>query len=278
MTRKDLFENIGDYSPKEIAAAIKEGIVTFYELQTNTHGQFSPLTQRHVKAILEKGDEPEAPSNTPVIEESPRVEEPIIATTPIVTPKPTPAHTTAPVTAPAPEPPQAPQTPSAISFDVTGGAVLKPEGPQTSQSLQNQPVPAPTPVQEPVTPSFQQATQVPEQPVPTPTPQKNGFEDNPSNIKSFNWGAFMFSWIWGVCNGVYWSLLALIPFAGWVVSIILGFRGNRDSWEALKQDITKEDFVRRQRGWNVAGIIVFALSLSIFILFTIILFMEDYTY
>ena len=26
----------------------------------------------------------------------------------------------------------------------------------------------------------------------------------PNEIKGWNWGAFFFNWIWGVCNGVYW--------------------------------------------------------------------------
>lgn len=56
MDKKDLLENIQDYTPKEIAAAINAGVVTFYELRSGTHGQFTPLLQRHVKTILELGE------------------------------------------------------------------------------------------------------------------------------------------------------------------------------------------------------------------------------
>ena len=313
MTRTDLFENIQDYSPKEIASAIQQGIVTFYELQTNTHGQFSPLTQRHVKAILGKGDvteEAEVPNTEIAKDNRPSFDEPIISTTPIITQEP--VQIQEPEQESQPQPQQVPFTPSALSFEVTGAAAPTPQNDPTSQNQHSQLIPCPEcgkmispralkcpscgmplkdntqaespvtiqePEQDPVIPVPQQVVQTQGQPIQNPTPQVNKFEDVPSNIRSFSWGGFIFTWIWGVCNGVYWSLFALIPVANFVISLILGFRGNRYAWEAQKDRMTKEVFVRRQRGWNIAVIILTATVFFIMLLFIVlIIFLDEYMY
>ncbi|MBS7532015.1 DUF2628 domain-containing protein [Hazenella sp. IB182353] len=38
----------------------------------------------------------------------------------------------------------------------------------------------------------------------------------PVEVQGWNWGAFFFTWIWGITHGVWISLLTLIPFVGWV--------------------------------------------------------------
>ena len=32
----------------------------------------------------------------------------------------------------------------------------------------------------------------------------------PEEIKKWNWGAFFFNWLWGICNGVYWPLILIV--------------------------------------------------------------------
>lgn len=53
-TRKELLKNLKNYSPKEIAEAVREGEVSLYELSKETEGAFTPLLKKKVKAILEQ--------------------------------------------------------------------------------------------------------------------------------------------------------------------------------------------------------------------------------
>ena len=52
----------------------------------------------------------------------------------------------------------------------------------------------------------------------------------------WNWGAFMFNWIWGVGNRCYLPLLSLVPFVGFIWAFVCGACGNK--WHG-KMDILK---------------------------------------
>lgn len=77
-TRKELLKNLKNYSPEEIAEAVREGEVSLYELSKETEGAFTPLLKKKVKAILEQ-PKPVATNNvheqTPV---SPIPEVPVV--------------------------------------------------------------------------------------------------------------------------------------------------------------------------------------------------------
>ena len=90
----------------------------------------------------------------------------------------------------------------------------------------------------------------------------------PRCLNQWSWGAFMWGWLWGVCNGVYWPLVTLIPYVGQVAALvicfILGANGNQYAWE--KYSGSAEDFDRRQHNWAVAaGIYAIVLALIIVI-------------
>lgn len=95
-------------------------------------------------------------------------------------------------------------------------------------------------------------------------------DEIPSEIKGWNWGAFSFGWIWGVCNGVYWPLLlilgSLIPYVGALISlgglIALGINGNKWAWKAKSWSSIAE-FKRVQHKWNIAGLIFLGVSFLI---------------
>ena len=53
-SKKDLLKNLRDYSPEEIAEAVKTGTVTLYELGKESEGAFTPLLKRKVKEILDR--------------------------------------------------------------------------------------------------------------------------------------------------------------------------------------------------------------------------------
>lgn len=53
VTRKDLLNNVRNYSPQEIAEAVRSGVVSLYDLTKETEGAFTPILRRQVKTILD---------------------------------------------------------------------------------------------------------------------------------------------------------------------------------------------------------------------------------
>lgn len=51
-TKKEILKNPNQFSPEEIADAIRSGIVSLYELGKETEGAFTPLLKKKVKEIL----------------------------------------------------------------------------------------------------------------------------------------------------------------------------------------------------------------------------------
>ena len=92
-------------------------------------------------------------------------------------------------------------------------------------------------------------------------------------LARWNWGAFMFNWLWGICNGVYWPLLLilinLIPYVGAIVTfglcVYLGVKGTEMAWNA-KEWPSWESFQETQHRWAVAILWVFGIGLVICII------------
>jgi hypothetical protein len=98
--------------------------------------------------------------------------------------------------------------------------------------------------------------------------------------RRWSWGAFVFTWVWGVFNGAWWTLLGLVltlvpsvdlwrqalPGGGsaWVStatllytawSVVCGLYGER--WAARgRRWQSAEQFRRRQHAWAVAALVV----------------------
>lgn len=114
-----------------------------------------------------------------------------------------------------------------------------------------------TPTQQPVQPQYSSA-------------YTNGV---PNEIKGWNWGAFFFNWIWGICNGVYWPLVLIvvnfIPYVGALISlgccIALGINGNEWAWKAKSWSSIAE-FKRVQHKWAIAILWIFVISFGLGIL------------
>lgn len=94
---------------------------------------------------------------------------------------------------------------------------------------------------------------------------------NEAELSKFNWGAFMFNWLWGVCNGVYWPLAIIlvnfIPYVGQIIGfglcIYLGISGNKLAWESDKQWPSFEYFMETQRKWGRAVLWVLGISVAL---------------
>ena len=105
---------------------------------------------------------------------------------------------------------------------------------------------------------------------PREEPSKSFSLEYPSNIDKWNWGAFCLSWIWSICNGIYWPLIIIvfnfIPYIGILVSfcicLFLGKRGNEIAWCVARREGTSTDsFALTQSKWNKAGIIIMTIIL-----------------
>jgi len=82
----------------------------------------------------------------------------------------------------------------------------------------------------------------------------------PPELRGWNWGAFLLTWIWGIGHNVWIALVALgglIPYVGWIISIVmaivLGARGNEWAWQKKKWD-SIESFRKTQRTWMWYGV------------------------
>jgi zinc-ribbon domain len=71
----------------------------------------------------------------------------------------------------------------------------------------------------------------------------------PEGVIGWSWGAFIFGWFWAICNKTWIGLLTLVPGIGFIMHIILGFKGREwawqnDNWESV------EHFKRVQKRWS----------------------------
>lgn len=80
----------------------------------------------------------------------------------------------------------------------------------------------------------------------------------PLEVRGWNWGAFFWSWIWGVPNGVWVSLL--ICMLGIIGSIWLGAKGSEMAWSKRRFE-SIEQFKSTQRAWATWGWVLFFLNL-----------------
>lgn len=92
-------------------------------------------------------------------------------------------------------------------------------------------------------------------------------------IEKFNWGAFFFTWIWGLFNRTYITLI-FIPFAfipgllGHIICLGLkiwfGLCGNQWAWKNNKWS-SVEDFHRIQKIWAIIGTILCGFYITVLI-------------
>lgn len=92
-------------------------------------------------------------------------------------------------------------------------------------------------------------------------PAAPGKKAVPDGIRGWSWGAFLLSWVWAIGNKTWIGLLALIPYVGLIMAIVLGIKGREWAWQSREWD-SVEHFQRVQKQWNRwAFIIVGALLL-----------------
>ena len=80
-------------------------------------------------------------------------------------------------------------------------------------------------------------------------------EPIPDGIKGWSWGAFLLNWIWAIGNKTWIGLLALIPYVGLIMAIVLGFKGREWAWKNKQWD-SVEHFNRVQKKWSYWGVMI----------------------
>ena len=101
---------------------------------------------------------------------------------------------------------------------------------------------------------------------PTYLPGYGNLSVLPPSEARWNWGAFLFTWIWGVFNGAYvtlWGLLLfLVPFGHLVWAIVCGINGNRWAWQG-RAWTSPQHFRSVQHKWAVAALVVFLVGVVV---------------
>lgn len=77
----------------------------------------------------------------------------------------------------------------------------------------------------------------------------------PDGVKGWSWGALLLNWIWGPFNGTWIALLCLVPYIGFVMAIVLGFKGREWAWKNKRWD-SLEHFNRVQRLWTIWALVI----------------------
>ncbi|MDR1778481.1 MAG: ribonuclease G [Clostridiales Family XIII bacterium] len=82
----------------------------------------------------------------------------------------------------------------------------------------------------------------------------------PEEVQRWNWGAFMYSFIWGMGNRAYMSLLVFVPLLGAAWPFVCGAIGNQWAWKSGHfKDLGT--FLAVQETWNRAGFVGFIVML-----------------
>ena len=104
------------------------------------------------------------------------------------------------------------------------------------------------------------------------TPNYNQGRKQP--VSGWSWGAFMFSWAWGIGNKCYLPLLVFVPILNWIWVFVCGAKGHDWARESgLYQ--TVEEYNAAMNSWNRAGKVMFFVMLGLiafYILFFVFIF------
>jgi len=82
----------------------------------------------------------------------------------------------------------------------------------------------------------------------------------PDEIKGWNGGAFLLTWIWAIAHNVWIGLLALIPILTFIMAIVLLVKGSEWAWQNRRFE-SVEQFWRVQTIWAYWGLGVMVAAL-----------------
>lgn len=84
----------------------------------------------------------------------------------------------------------------------------------------------------------------------------NKTDSNELSLPKWHWGAFFLTFIWGIFNNVWISLIGVIPVVGELFAFVLAVKGYKWAW---KQNQWKDEiqFRRVQDSWSKWGAMAF---------------------
>lgn len=79
-------------------------------------------------------------------------------------------------------------------------------------------------------------------------------------VRGWNWGAFMFTFVWGIANGCWQPFLVFVPLLNIIWPFVCGFKGH--TW-AMKSGTwrTVEEYNAVMKSWNRAGLANFIVCI-----------------
>jgi len=83
----------------------------------------------------------------------------------------------------------------------------------------------------------------------------------PIGVAGWSWGAFSLNWIWAIGNKTYIGLLALVPYIGFIMAVILGIKGREWAWQN-KRWASVEHFQSVQKRWTIWGLVLLILPIA----------------
>ncbi|HEX8832934.1 MAG TPA: hypothetical protein VF719_01975 [Abditibacteriaceae bacterium] len=91
----------------------------------------------------------------------------------------------------------------------------------------------------------------------------------PAELKGFSWAAFLMNGIWSIGHNTWIGLISFVPYVGFIMAFVLGFKGNEWAWQNRKWD-SIEHFKKTQRVWTIWGVALTLLMIIGFIGFGIL--------
>lgn len=92
----------------------------------------------------------------------------------------------------------------------------------------------------------------------------------PAEISGWSWPGFYWGWIWAIGNNVWIGLLALIPYVGLIMHVILGIYGKKWAWQSKHWE-SVEQFNLVQKKWMkwlwITTAVAFVLLIILFVFF-----------
>jgi hypothetical protein len=77
----------------------------------------------------------------------------------------------------------------------------------------------------------------------------------PDGVGGLCWSGFLWNWIWGLLNRVWFSLLVFVPVVGMLVPFVLLLKGRQWAWENKSWE-SVDHFNSVQRKWTMVGLVL----------------------
>ncbi len=85
----------------------------------------------------------------------------------------------------------------------------------------------------------------------------------------WNWGAFMFNWVFGFANKAWLCFLCFVPLLNIVWVFVSGVKGEKWAWES-GEFANEQAFRATMRSWNRAGLLTFIITVVVLILYAVL--------